>query len=177
MEPWCSDCTSSNRCCSEPSSSTSRSPPIDLPRTSRNIGTHPTIMATLTSDLAHVLLSLLPQQISSHRLAPACLATRLPARPPPTRRCSPPHRSSPALFPAQCGRPDLGAPARPRHPDPDTGVSCSTAPPCLTQARAAPTRVFHGAPDPDPDQTESSTVRPARLLMPATVPSTLSCLG
>jgi hypothetical protein len=33
----------SNRRCSEPSSSTSRSPPIDLPRTSRKIGTHPTI--------------------------------------------------------------------------------------------------------------------------------------
>jgi hypothetical protein len=36
----------SNRRCSEPSSSTSRSPPIDLPRTSRKIGTHPTITVT-----------------------------------------------------------------------------------------------------------------------------------
>jgi hypothetical protein len=43
MEPWCSDCMGSNRCCSEPSSSMSRSPPIDLPRTSQKIGTHPTI--------------------------------------------------------------------------------------------------------------------------------------
>jgi hypothetical protein len=33
----------SNRRCSEPLSSTSRSPPIDLPRTSWKIGTHPTI--------------------------------------------------------------------------------------------------------------------------------------
>jgi hypothetical protein len=33
----------SNRRCSEPSSSTSRSLPIDLPHTSRKIGTHPTI--------------------------------------------------------------------------------------------------------------------------------------
>jgi hypothetical protein len=33
----------SNRCCSEPLSSTSRSPSIDLPQTSRKIGTHPTI--------------------------------------------------------------------------------------------------------------------------------------
>jgi hypothetical protein len=33
----------SNRCCSEPSSSTSRSPSIDLPRSSQKIGTHPTI--------------------------------------------------------------------------------------------------------------------------------------
>jgi hypothetical protein len=32
-----------NRCCSRPSSSTSRSRPIDLPRTSQKIGTHPTI--------------------------------------------------------------------------------------------------------------------------------------
>jgi hypothetical protein len=43
MEPWCSDCTGSNRRCSKPSSSTSRSPPIDLPCTSWKIGTHPTI--------------------------------------------------------------------------------------------------------------------------------------
>jgi hypothetical protein len=43
MESWCSDCTGLNRRCSEPSSSTSRSPPIDLPHTSRKIGTHPTI--------------------------------------------------------------------------------------------------------------------------------------
>jgi hypothetical protein len=43
MEPWCSDCTGSNRRCSEPSSSTSRSPPINLPHTSRKIGSHPTI--------------------------------------------------------------------------------------------------------------------------------------
>jgi hypothetical protein len=43
MEPWCSDCTGSNWRCLEPSSSTSRSPPINLPHTSRKIGTHPTI--------------------------------------------------------------------------------------------------------------------------------------
>jgi hypothetical protein len=43
MELWCSDCMGSNRRCSEPSSSTSRSPLIDLPRTSRKIRTHPTI--------------------------------------------------------------------------------------------------------------------------------------
>jgi hypothetical protein len=36
-----------NRCCSEPSSSTSRSPPIDLPRTSQKIGTHPTLNVDL----------------------------------------------------------------------------------------------------------------------------------
>jgi hypothetical protein len=46
-EPWCSDCTGSNRRCSEPSSSTSRSPPIDLPHTSRKIETHPTITTSL----------------------------------------------------------------------------------------------------------------------------------
>jgi hypothetical protein len=43
MGPWCSDCMGSNRRCSEPSSSMSRSPPIDLPHTSRKIGTHRTI--------------------------------------------------------------------------------------------------------------------------------------
>jgi hypothetical protein len=43
MEPWCSDCTGSNRRCLKPSSSTSRFPTIDLPRASRKIGTHPTI--------------------------------------------------------------------------------------------------------------------------------------
>jgi hypothetical protein len=43
MKSWCSDCTGLNWRCSEPSSSTSRSPPIDLPCTSRKIGTHPTI--------------------------------------------------------------------------------------------------------------------------------------
>jgi hypothetical protein len=41
------DCTGSNRRCSEPSSSTSRSPPIDLPCTSQKIGTHPTIITSL----------------------------------------------------------------------------------------------------------------------------------
>jgi hypothetical protein len=36
MEPWCSDCMGLNRRCSEPSSSTSRSPPIDLSHTSED---------------------------------------------------------------------------------------------------------------------------------------------
>jgi hypothetical protein len=43
MESWCSDYTGLNRRYSKPSSSTSRSPPINLPRTSQKIRTHPTI--------------------------------------------------------------------------------------------------------------------------------------
>jgi hypothetical protein len=43
MEPWYSDCTGLNQRCSEPSSSMSRSPAIDLPHTSQKIRTHSTI--------------------------------------------------------------------------------------------------------------------------------------
>jgi hypothetical protein len=53
METWCSDCIGSNWRCSEPSSSTSRSQPIDLPCTSRKIGTHPTIMVSGHPRTAH----------------------------------------------------------------------------------------------------------------------------
>jgi hypothetical protein len=70
MQLWCSDCLGLNRCCSEPSPSMSRSPPIDLPRTSRKIRTHPTIILVYSrSEEEHEgHLRLVLQKLRDHNL-------------------------------------------------------------------------------------------------------------